>query len=129
MNKKGFVKTLEMLFAVSIVFIFLIFILPRVTKTETEESDLNFLNALIENATFRAFVLNENNASVNSSISDAIAQENLMWYNYTFTISSNPNFAPKNLPDKKITTLSAIISSNNTQYTPKVIRIYLWKMG
>ncbi|MCX6710308.1 MAG: hypothetical protein NTV63_05165 [Candidatus Woesearchaeota archaeon] len=126
-GKSGFVKILEVFFAIMIAFTFLVFIMPGITRTEPEEQEVRVLEMLIENSTFRGYVLSEENDSVNISIGNELIKENLRQYNYTFTISENPLFFSNALPNKEVIVYSAFVASNSTFYSPKALRLYLWK--
>jgi hypothetical protein len=126
-GKRGFVKILEMFLAVTIVFIFLMLAIPRGTRLYSEEPDLSLLYSLSKNSEFRNAILLGNNSYVNASIRNALDANSLSRLNFTFSISSNPNFVAAFLPDAMIISYSMFISSENSNYGPKILRIYAWK--
>lgn len=126
-GKRGFVKILEMFLAVTIVFIFLMLVIPRGTRLYSEEPDISVLYSISKNSEFRNAVLLGNNSYVNDSIRNALDANSLSRLNFTFSISSNPNFVATLPFDKAVMSYSMFISSEDSNYGPKILRIYAWK--
>jgi hypothetical protein len=126
-GRRGFVKILEMFLAVTIVFIFLMLAIPRGTRLYSEEPDLSVLYGLSKDSGFRNAVLSGNNSYINASIRNALDANSLSRLNFTFSVSSNPNFVAASPQDEMTISYSMLISSEHSNYGPKILRIYAWK--
>jgi len=126
-GRHGFVKTLEMFLAVAIIFIFLIFAIPQSARLYSPGQDLSVLEWLSEEEAFRQAVLAGNSSYINSSIRNILDENGLSMLNFTFSVSSNPNFVLQAIPAEQTISYSMFISAEGSSYSPKILRIYAWK--
>ncbi|MBI3034399.1 hypothetical protein HYY72_04515 [Candidatus Woesearchaeota archaeon] len=123
-GKKGFLRTVEVVIAIAMTFIFLIVFIPEYASTKPALKNENALETLYKNPDFRACITSENSTCINQSLSKRL--EN---YDYAFNISKSPDERSTNLPQKRIFSESAFISGNNSAYEPRIMRIYYWGRG
>lgn len=121
-GKKGFMRTVEILVAVIITFMFIIFVIPKYIEFQREGPDLEILRILEDDDEFRGCVLEEDRACVNSKINDTIP----MRYDYNFDVSEDPGVGRYDLPEKHIYVETTYIAGNETTYTPKTVKLYYW---
>ncbi len=120
--KKAFIRTLEVLVAVVITFIFVVYIIPKNTSDQSNQEELQLLAKLSQNPDFRVCALNKDLACVNTYIKDNIPQK----YDYKMDIIINPNQPLPDLPLKQIFTDSLLISGTLEEYNPTTIKLYYW---
>ena len=120
-NKKAYMRTLEVFMAVLITFIFVIYVVPTYYRERAPETGINILNSLEDNLRDCANTSCVENA-INSFDSDFGKK-----YNYIINISSDVNTVVSGLPAaKKIFSDSVFIAGNSTSYDPRIIRLYYW---
>ena len=120
MVKQGFLRTLEVVIAIAITFIFLTVFIPTNNLAKVRLQNLDLLSTFDNDEPFRYCVLTENVSCVNSTLSPY-----LQLYDYTFNISASVN-AHTSLPEKRIMAESAFIAGNSSLYSPRIIRLYYW---
>ena len=118
MKKKAFTKTMEVILALALTFLFITFIVkPYIPKKQAAVTD--YLSELQEDGMFRNCVLAENTACINSSLSTAIPAR----YTYTFSVNTTNITLPE---DKNIFVNSLFVAGNLTYYNPKTIWLWYW---
>jgi len=118
MNKKAFTKTLEVILAIALTFLFITFIIkPYVPKIQEAAAD--YLSELSDDPVFRNCVLAEDAACINSSLRTTIPTK----YIYTFSINITNATLPK---DRDIFVNSLFVAANLTYYQPKTLWLYYW---
>lgn len=124
-GKKAYLKTLEAVIAIVLSFIFLIFLIPSKPDTQERRPDLDLINVLGQNPTFRTCVLIENYSCTNTTF-EAYYPQVIIDYNYRFNISSDPKISGIELPAANIHSESLVIAGNDTYINPKTVRLYYW---
>ena len=66
-GKKAYLKTLEAVIAIVLSFMFIIFFIPTKPDTQERQPDLDLINVLGQNPTFRTCVLIENYSCTNTT--------------------------------------------------------------
>ena len=133
MDKKAYIRTMEAILAIIIIFIFIFTILPRQEQQDIEPRETrllreSILNEIGRNETFRQQVLNDNNSSINVYVGQAVS----LVGNYGFIANIQDANAgitqPSGLPDdKSVYADSIVISSNLQTLDPKVVTLYIWE--
>ena len=122
MVKKAFIRTLEVLVAIVITFIFVIYIIPKNIPDQSKQEELQLLAKLSQNPDFRTCAINEDQACIKTFIDANIPKK----YDYKISISKNPNDSPPELPLKQTFTDSLLISGTIEDYNPIIIKLYYW---
>jgi len=108
MNKKAFLRTIEVTIAIIITFIVAYAIFPRASTPESAAS-LNILPVLEQKPEFRGCV-----AAMDYDCARAFLREYIpLSYDFAFDISETPSQAHANLPDKQITAESLYIAGGH----------------
>ena len=122
MTKKGFWKTLEVLIAVLLTFIFVIVIIPRFTPSTSQETNLGVLQDLQKNPGFQACAVVLDQDCVNQYIREALPSR----YGFKVLLSRDFNAQAKDLPATRIFVDSIIITGNATYANQSVVRLFYW---
>ncbi len=122
MNRKAFMKTIEVGIAIVLTYLFLILITPKQVPTASRERIAETLSILQQNDDFRNCVISENGTCVDSNIRLFLQAS----FDYVYSVSSDPNYVPSGLPQKRIFVDSIFISGNTTLYKPKIFKVYYW---
>ena len=120
-NKTGFVKTIEVLIAIIMSFIFLVIIMPAdslVTSTAT----LGVLLPYEGNNQFRNCVIAGNDGCVSGFLSSDIPAH--MEYEVLITEDPNENLE---LPQKRISVETLYIAGNITNSSSKIVKLFYWE--
>lgn len=125
MNKKAYVKTLEAVIALVLSFMFITFFVPVRSQTEERQPDLDLVNILEQNPTFRRCVIIENYSCLNATFEEYYPNVALD-YDYKFNISKNPRTSGVELPTANVHTESLMIAGNDTYLYPRTVRLYYW---
>lgn len=126
-NKKAYMRTLEMLLAFTITFLFVFFVLPRNTETQTDAEKLEMLSLIKNDITLRECIIDYNTSCVNESISRYFP-DFLINYDYVIDISNNADFSVSGLPVQDVSIDSFFISGSSS-YNPRIIKVFYWKKG
>jgi hypothetical protein len=122
-NKKGFMRTLEAFVAIMMTILFVIFILPD-NRTDTVDSpNINVLEILSQDYTFRNCIIIENYTCVQSYFDEHI---DVGYYNYTFNISSDYS-ARARIRRDNVFLKTFFVAGNDTVYEPKILKLYYWR--
>jgi len=122
-KKKGVIRTLEMVIAVIITFLFIIFILPGQKKI-TEQKPYIFKD-FPYNEDFRNAVLSENYTLVRSFLEERF-NASAKNYNFSFIITQNQNFSLV-LRNRDVFSESLLIYNKTNSSKYKILRVYYWK--
>ena len=125
MNKKAYMRTLEAVIAMVISFIFITFIVTNKTSAEIVQPNINLLEILEQNPLFRNCVMSENYPCLNSTLLMHYPDFTEL-YGYRFNITTDPNTAVSDLPEKEVRLESLFIAGNDTYLYPRVVRLYYW---
>ncbi|MGB9748480.1 MAG: hypothetical protein ACP5OZ_03205 [Candidatus Woesearchaeota archaeon] len=122
-KREGVIRTLEMVVAVIITLLFIIFVLPEQNKFKEQKSYI-FRN-FPYNEDFRSAVLNENYTLVRAFLEE-IFNASAKNYNFSFIITKNQNLSLV-FADKDVFSESLFIYNKTNSSKYKIIRIYYWK--
>jgi hypothetical protein len=148
MNKKGFIRTLEAVVAIILIFSFIFFILPKQIDIETripenvQLSQQFILNEIMYNSTFRDCIFDYNlqgetgtncqaisDASNNCDINTFITRQ--LPFNYDFACEVCNQVATcigEDVPfDKSVYANSIFLVRDPPSNSPKVLRVYVWQ--
>lgn len=118
MNKKGFVKILEVLLAVLITMAILMGI-QNAIKVDKEVKIIN-IRQFANDDTFRQCVIDKNATCVDEFLSDNLLLQNS--YEYVIAFDMVPS-----LPKQEVYVESAYIAGNKTDTTNTKVSIYYWR--
>jgi len=129
-GKKGFIRILEVFIAISIISGAMIFIYIVQIQRPNEEEEIHQLQRLIleeitRDPTLRAAVVEDNDeASVKLAIEGFIPSE----YEYDLRICALNTLCSLNqVIGKEVFSDETTVSSTLNQYSPKVVKIFIWK--
>ena len=150
MNKQGFIKTVEAIIAVLIIFIFIYYVTPKST-TNQDTSDIKklqeeILKGISENEEFRECIIQETGIGIiqSTGITGFATCNGIATTMQTFIESSLTKKFQTNYqlvictqgscgspPEKDTVYTSAVIVTSSLKttpptYNPKVVRLYLW---
>ena len=97
-NKKAYIRTLEALVAVLIVFLFISFVVPKHSVSEARQENINLLEKLKDNPDFRYYIYENNETSAKGFLNDYVPNR----YNFDLSIYGDANYSKTDLPDKDI---------------------------
>lgn len=123
LNKKGFMKTLEALLAAMIILVFVAYIIPANTTTQTQDPS-GVLRSLSQNEDFRNCVVTYNMSCVNDLINQTILPE--YQSNYVFLVTKDPTQIPNGIPNQKVISESTYIATDGTIHNEYIVRLYYW---
>jgi len=122
MNKKAYLRTIEMTVAIIITFAVAYYIFPK-APTPQGEASLNILQVLEQKPEFRSCV-----AAIDYNCTESFLRNYTPSnYEFAYDITEDPNQGHANLPEKKINTESVYISGNINLYNPKIVKLYCWR--
>lgn len=125
MDKKGYMKTIEVTIAFVLSFGFLMLLTVYSSPYESSDFDEGILYNFLTNDEFRNCVVYENQLC----IIDMIESENLRFkslYDYTFIFTEDPNTIIDVDVDSEIFVESLFISGDYENYDPKFVILYYW---
>ena len=151
MDKRGFIKTLEAVLAVMIVFIFIFTMSSRVSNEDSKQGEMKgiqegLLMGVSQNNDYRNCIISTNSAQLSQISTGNTCPEiknyvettlpNRFVKNERFEISvcdptlgqddpGNCDVSPSNGGDF-IYTSAVIISSDSNNYNPRIFRIWMW---
>jgi|SaaInlStandDraft_5_1057022.scaffolds.fasta_scaffold190562_2 hypothetical protein len=125
-NKKGFMKSIEILLTVVFTVLFLLVIIPSQESLKVQENPYYLIN--IENdIDFRNFIANNNDECYNKSQVNTATQKISKYlpdyYNFNLCIDIIPN----NLPPVKVDIDSIVIVGNYTNPNFKIVKLFYWQ--
>jgi len=125
--KKAFLKTAEVLLAVVIGATFLIYVFPS-SLTRAEQEPLAILSNLEYNDEFRHdLMLNKSCIDADAEIRKYLPARFKYSYEFSILNISELNKVPEDLPeDRRIYVESVFVAGNNSEYDPKVLKLYYW---
>ena len=123
-NKKGYLRTLEVSFAVLLTISALVFVFsqPRVASDDLPPAKV--LNSLEFNPDFRSCVLENNISCTSNLVNNSLST--LYRNSFSITITDYVNYIPDNLPEKRVYAESIIISGSVETYSPKIVKLFYW---
>lgn len=130
-NNKGYLKTLEAVIAILILFIFISVIMPRPKQTEaaTPQNVLllqdKVLDEIESNNTLRTAVLNKDATALDNFVKSLNIPPQ---YGYTILICSKDVCPLPQLPRGTVYVGNRVIATNYTSYTYGLVKFYLWNL-
>ena len=151
MNKKGFIRTLEAVIAILIVFVFIYVLMQGSLTTKSKTSDSiksmqeEILRGISESESLRSEVVNfdKNEGTKNYLGADisTLSGNSIVEYvydnlptrfqqNYALVICETSCGIPGSLPNKEVYTTAVVITSslesNCPECKPKIVRLWVW---
>ncbi len=124
-DKKGYLRTLEVSFAILLTISVLVFVFSRPQlATQEDIPQPNVLSNLEFNSEFRGCVLQNNESCTTSFINNSLPA--LYRGSFIVAVDEDVNFIPTDLPEKRIHTDSLILSGNIENYSPAVVKLFYW---
>lgn len=117
-NKKGFMKTLEVVIAVLITFIFVIFIIPQ-SELGVKDKKKAILEELHSDPSFRSCALVRNTDCIIDAINDVLPAT----YDFKVLITSRPDEAIDDLPRKELYVDTFFFAEVDQ---PTIVKVYYW---
>ena len=126
MVKKGYMKTLEVLFAIVVTVIFFVILVPVKDVSEEKDETFSILGALLKDSVFREAAISLSEACYNASSSNNLTEkvEQYLFSDYTYHICLNVK--KDGLPEEKIFIETSFITGNITDYKHRQVRLYYW---
>lgn len=119
MNKKGFMHTLEAVLAITIMFLFITFIVQKpYTDPKTEKTKV--LITLTQDEEFRSCLMANDVGCVEKTVRAYLPAR------YDFAIQLGSTQQRTDLPTKDINTDVVYVAGNTTTYDPKIVVVYYW---
>ncbi len=133
MDKNGYIRTLEAVVAILMIFVFIFTVLPRSQpRAATDPSEIRLLqdailNQIESNSTYRNFVLNDDKTAIDVYVTDTLKFVGDYGHILNIQDVDNSIVQPNGLPtDKDVYAGSVVVGSNLTKYNPKLVTIYIW---
>ena len=122
MNRKAYLRTIEVMIATIITFLFVYFVFPK-SQTPEEKIKLGVLKVLENNPDFRNCVITLSYNCTENYLNDYVPKN----YGFVFDIAENPDIYRANLPEKSINTETIYIAGDINLYSPKIVKLYYWR--
>jgi len=122
MNKKAYVRTVEVFIAVLITFIFITFIIPVEQPAVRTKQEINALHLLEEYEHFRSCSMMPDEQLAENCINATISPFIPKKFDYKLSVSDKT----VELPEKQVYVESLFMAANITHYEPRIIRLYYW---
>ncbi len=120
-NKKAYLRTIEVVIAVLATFMFVVYVMPTYVTGETPAESVDLLISIADN------IRDCQNISCVDSAVSSFDPVFVKRYDYIINISSDPNAIVSGLPRKDIYIDSVYIAGNISNYDPKIIKLYYWE--
>ena len=117
-SKKGFMHTLEMVAAIVLTFLFIIFIIP-VHQPSSKVQNQDIFAAVKGNEEFRRCALQEDSACLEQLVSPILGKK----FGVVISVTDDPFAKVDNLPKKEVYSESRIIVEEGKI---RIIKIYYW---
>ncbi len=136
MTKKGYIRTLEAILAILIIFVFIFSVLPQeeenVSVQQPAEIRLlhqSMLREIQNNQAFRDDVLINDDSRIIVYVGDTLSLVGSYGYLVYIQDANGAVFQPgTGLPaDKNVYADSAVIGSSLNTYNPKLVTLYIWE--
>jgi len=121
LDKKGYLRTMEVFLAFVATFIFVIYMMPSYISGDTPSESINLLTPLADN------IRNCENVSCIKEIINNFDSDFAGKYAYEIDMGFNSSEIINNLPRKDIYIDSVYLTGNITDYNPRIIKLYYWK--
>lgn len=118
-NKKAFMRTLEVVAAVVVTFIFVIYIIPQAEPIERRDQRIEILAQLKDNPDFLSCIAETDQDCISQILRENIPKK----YDFEVLITSNPKESISDLPKKEVYVDSIFLvgSPENT-----IVKVYYW---
>ena len=125
MNKKAYLRTLEVVFAVLLTMSVLIYVFSRGNVGSDDVfSNIHVLENLEFNEDFRSCVNSDNITCVSTMVNSSLP---LAYRNsFVVSITDDMNFIPENMPDKRVYADSVFIAGSVENYSPRIVKLFYW---
>lgn len=112
-------KTLEVVIAIMITFLFVLFIIPQSEFNGKKDKRISIFEDLQNNPDFRTCALGKNQPCVNQFIDDTLPDT----YSFTSLITSKPEESIENLPQKELYVDTFFFADVNQS---TIVKVYYW---
>ncbi len=123
MNKKAFLRTVEVALAIIGTFLIAYLIFPG-SSTPQETENLGILPVLEQNPAFRKCVVSLNHTCMETFFEEYLPAN----YDFAYDVTENPEQVHANLPDKEAFSESVYVAGTIALYNPKIIKLYYWRI-
>ena len=124
-NKKAYLRTLEVAFAILLTMSVLVFVFSKAKLPSDDAfSSINVLENLEFNTEFRNCVVGGNESCVVNMVNNSLPA--LYRSSFNVVITDDINYIPGNLPDKRVYADSVFIAGNIYNYSPKIVKLFYW---
>jgi len=122
MNRKAYLRTIEMAIAIILTFTVAYYIFPR-ASTPAETQNLGILSVLEQKPEFRSCVANLNYNCTESFLRNYTPSN----YDFAYDITEDPNQGHSGLPSEAINAESVYMAGDKDLYNPKIVKLYYWR--
>jgi hypothetical protein len=129
MDKKAYLKTVEVLLAMLIGGAFIIYVIPATLTRATEQPPIDILSSLENNDDFRQLMLFSQTECVDAELLMLKFLPAKFKYSYAFSPVELADYAkvPSNLPkDRRVYADSIFLAGNTTKYKPVIVKLFYW---
>jgi len=129
-NKKAWVRIVEAFIAITLLFsVFITIYVRQSSKIDISEEIYSLQEAILKqisnSESLRSYVLNNNTEAILEFIDNTkLVPPSL---NYTIKICNLDEICSMDSYQKEVFASETVISSTLTEYSPKVIKIFMWK--
>ncbi len=121
MNKKGFMKTVEVFIAILVTFTFILAVLPKQVPDINDQSIFRLKN-IDEDDTFRNCVLRDDSACINTTLDELLEGRFL----YEYEIYESGKVSHLVVDENEVRTYSWFYAGNYTLYQPTIFKLFYW---
>ena len=131
-NKKGWIRIFEAVLAVLLIASVLVMFYVRSFETsKNSERVYNLEKAILEDIVldnhYRQMILENNLVEVDNYIKIRVVKL-LPGFNYSISICNPEDICPSPYYDREIYSSERIVSANLEQYSPKKLKIFIWRV-
>ncbi|MBN2880452.1 hypothetical protein JXM83_00205 [Candidatus Woesearchaeota archaeon] len=128
-DKRGFLKTMEVFIAITIVLVFALYVNNN-NIVKANEIAVGALDVLARDSEFRSLVFDISNVCYDKGagtlLVDKIDEIFPEYLDYKVCIFEDVNFKINDLPDVRVYVESYYFSAKYFEYSPRVVKIFYW---
>ncbi|MBW3011565.1 hypothetical protein KY311_00095 [Candidatus Woesearchaeota archaeon] len=129
MNKKAYLKTVEVLLAILLGGAFIIYVIPSSLTRGIEQDPVDLLENLEYNNEFRQLMIFNQSNCIDAELLARSFLPARFKYSYAFSAVAldNINDIPESLPtDKRVYADTLFLAGNSSEYKPVVVKLFYW---
>lgn len=133
-GKKGYIKTLEAIFAIVLMLIFIYSTIPPKTipppkvPPPVTSAQHFIIGEITHNDTLREYIVTEHPAA-EDAINDLISEHVPLGYDYTMALCDVTSCVATTPLDKSVYVTDTFIAANNLTQNPRIVRIWFWSLN